>query len=85
MSQITETICDQCGEKKGKSNHWFSLFTGEIEYRLLRERNHAGNDIKDICSQQCATRALQEFMSPDKLSRTVAEEMYDPKFDGGQI
>lgn len=63
MSQITETICDQCGARKGKGNHWFGLLLTDQSFNLFRV-GHT-DSAKDICGVTCAARALQEFMNPN--------------------
>jgi hypothetical protein len=66
MSQKTETICDQCGARKGETNHWWFVFEDEQKYITVYKVPpvawNSKNKMQDYCSEQCVTRALSEFM-----------------------
>lgn len=67
--------CDMCGRKKGESNHWLKVFSneeifvisGDLTFNLDHIDDNSGKatDLpgKDICSQECATKCLSEFMA----------------------
>lgn len=68
MSQKLQVNCDQCGEIKKESNGWFKIQCHDnISFTIVHWGTGIAGD-QDICSQQCATRALQEFMSPAKAA-----------------
>lgn len=75
--RVEEIICDQCGARKGKTNHWWRLnLTNGF---FLYQHEKSSDNCKDICGENCATRALQDFMSPqitkDWLTNEEVEEM----------
>lgn len=71
MSQITETICDQCGARKGKENHWWSVWVSGVGFHAYPgtydKDNSDFSDVKDypskdICSSSCLMRVFSEFI-----------------------
>lgn len=62
MSQRTETICDQCGARKGETNHWWKCESGS-DWITVSKNNGKSQVGQDMCSEQCVTRALSEFLS----------------------
>lgn len=79
MSQVTETICDHCGARKGKSNGWFRMRIDPITFVLAHNgEGGEGSSFTDICSSKCASEELNEFMYP----KVVAEE-HDPHREVG--
>lgn len=63
MSQVTEVICDQCGARKDKTNHWFRAFISQAEFAVYKD--HPSSDtLKDFCGENCASKALEEWMYP---------------------
>ena len=64
--QFTQTICDVCKQVKGETNHWWKAsinrnlnqFWVEISDAVITyDKSHI-----DLCSQQCVSRKLNEFM-----------------------
>lgn len=67
MSQITETICDQCGARKMKSNNWYRVDSGRQGFHLYKSEAELSDDVhKDYCSDNCVMVAISEFMNPKK-------------------
>jgi len=75
--KIEEVICDQCGARKGKTNHWYrmTISNGFFLYPSDKSSDNLPN-IKDICGENCAMRALQDYLNPPiKETNFDTEEM----------
>lgn len=67
--QRTEVICDICGARKGENNHWWAVYSANREFKVFIPESIICTptpNIKDYCSENCASRALSEFMSKIK-------------------
>jgi len=66
MSQITETICDQCGARKSKTNGWF--LARVADNRILFAHHGDFTDGLDICSESCAMKVLSKFVAKEVIT-----------------
>lgn len=78
----TEIICDQCGIRKGETNHWWIGGTTNVGFHLYPASYDEANSDYDLgtkqdwCSENCVSKALSEFM--EKIRTTsVIEEIVD--------
>jgi hypothetical protein len=74
MSQVTETICDQCGARKGSTNHWWKIYISKDEFSVYREAP-LNEKLKDMCGENCVAKALDEWLSSrtDKKDQQVED------------
>lgn len=72
--KIEQVICDQCGARKQESNYWFWLEVTNYGFHLYTPEAGPGGveEMKDICSQGCAIKALSEFLDPSFKERREA-------------
>ncbi len=70
MSQVTETICDQCGVRKNKANHWFISVQTKNGISFYNHYERA-TDCKDLCSQGCVMRALSDFLDRNNMMKEI--------------
>jgi hypothetical protein len=72
--------CDYCGKLKGESNHWWLVdpdlyVTGIHEAFVLLPWNmlsFSGARTEHICSQECASKALSQWMSQQTSQPTAS-------------
>ena len=81
---VTETVCDRCGARKGKTNHWFKV---EIDMRdkdwfTVTKNNGKSQVGDDYCSDNCVMIALSEFLNSkkeeievDEMIETIEEQL----------
>ena len=71
MSRPTSIVCDECGAQKKEINHWWVLCHGQSTVRIwpfamafetTHESEKSGESVKDLCSEQCVTRAIGKWM-----------------------
>lgn len=76
MSQSIQIICDQCGARKGKTNHWYRVLTGRQGFHAYKSEAELADDdsIQDYCSDNCITRAFSCFLSPIEENKEVLLE-----------
>lgn len=87
-----QTICDRCGQEKKGANHWWEVYGSPVIPDALVIRPAGPSTAQpgavevlgapgDFCSQVCALRAIDEWMSKqiaeakaeEKLSQEAAE------------
>ena len=78
--KIEEVICDQCGARKGKTNHWFSLYRTEGSFHIYKHGNYENAkreqvEIKDICGLTCALKQLSYFIQPGSSSLGLSKDV----------
>lgn len=72
--EVKQVVCDECGVTKGETNHWWIIGiddepdSGRDQFAIVpgKERwkkNHLCRVYVDVCSQQCATKKLSEWLS----------------------
>jgi len=75
MSQVIETICDQCGARKGQTNHWWSIWPSKVGFHVhpgtYDKDNSSFPEIKDypakdMCSESCVVRALGDYFENER-------------------
>lgn len=78
MSREERIVCDQCGAVKKETNHWYSADVSTSGLFLLGPAGSGNNGaqnvgVQDICGQQCAISALNNFLQHGKLTPQVME------------
>jgi len=58
-------VCDECGKQKGDVNRWWMLetMTGVFWLIAWRKNEETNSQIKHLCGQECAHKALDKFLS----------------------
>jgi hypothetical protein len=82
VSQRTETICDQCGARKGETNHWFFAEFAERSFTVYANSTrvpdgHYSVKWKDYCGHPCVMRALTEFFDSIAAKRKFEAELQE--------
>lgn len=67
MSREERITCDQCGAVKKETNHWYYADVSTGGLFLLGPFEKDSNGAQDICGQQCAIAALNQFLQTGKL------------------
>lgn len=74
--KVEEIICDQCGARKNKANHWHRVYSGRQGFHLYKSEAELSDDEhKDYCSDNCVMIAISEFMHPPKKSEDYVDEI----------
>lgn len=83
MSQISETICDQCSARKTKSNHWWSVWPSKVGFHVYPgsyDKNNSdfpevqSHPARDICSEGCLLREFSDFIDGIRNSENDLEK-----------
>lgn len=73
MSRIEQVKCDICGTLKKETNHWFSAWVDSNgAFRLFQ--NADAEFLADICGQQCAIAALNNYLQTGQILPVKAKE-----------
>ena len=80
-----QTVCDRCGAEKGGANHWWEVYGAVIPDALViraagPSRAQPGAVLGtpgDFCSQACAMRAIDEWMSLQIAAAKAEEKLAD--------
>jgi hypothetical protein len=77
-----QVICDRCGQEKKGANHWWQVYQAATAEKALVVQPSGlkpiGSEewvliVGDFCSQACAMRAIDEWMSK-QIAESKAEE-----------
>jgi len=69
MAVQQTVICDGCGQVKGSGNHWFFIFMeDDNEFVIAKWGEPKESCEKHVCSDQCAVKFLQQWLSSQKES-----------------
>lgn len=72
MAVTEQFSCDVCGKQKQQANHWWVGTETDIgthksfvfyPWPTGRREAEAGKKVNHLCGQQCAIKALSEWMS----------------------
>lgn len=66
---LVKTSCDQCRKEIPKNAHYYEVTTGHRDWGMDSPR-----DNKDICSDECLTKELNEFLKESSHTKYIEIE-----------
>ncbi len=72
--------CDVCGQMKGENNHWLRIESTDAGLKLYGWGEIAsGPATVDLCSDQCVTKTVQQWLSAHAEHKTFDVAPREPR------
>lgn len=87
MSYSEQFFCDVCGKIKQQVNHWWIVYTGSDSFELAGWDAETAKEsgIEALCGQECAAKALSQWMQSQSSPPSAQEARPEPDPAGGWV